>query len=160
GDERTSVSISFTLITLLVSAALVALDAVAVAGADERRLGQALPRCPSGGHRALPGPWTTCPSAATRIVAYRLDGTNQVARRLVTRLLSTHDITRRAESPAAHPKEENEMSTDSMTDLADPAVPIRAHSRVVKHLGHWTCARLFDVRASRGAVVLDLRSPQ
>ena len=52
------------------------------------------------------------------------------------------------------------MSTESMTDLADPAVPIRAHSRVVKHLGHWTCARQFDVRASRGAVVLDLRSPQ
>ena len=52
------------------------------------------------------------------------------------------------------------MSTESMTVLGDPAVPIRAHSRVVKRLGHWTCARQFDVRASRGAVVLDLRSPQ
>jgi hypothetical protein len=30
----------------------------------------------------------------------------------------------------------------------------------VKKLGHWTCARQFDVRASRGVVVLDLRSPQ
>jgi hypothetical protein len=52
------------------------------------------------------------------------------------------------------------MSTETMTALADPAVPIRAHSRVVKKLGHWTGARQFDVRASRGVVVLDLRSPQ
>jgi hypothetical protein len=52
------------------------------------------------------------------------------------------------------------MSTETMTALADPAVPIRAHSRVVKKLGHWTCARQFDVRASRGLVVLDLRSRQ
>lgn len=52
------------------------------------------------------------------------------------------------------------MSTETMTALAGPATPIRAHSRVVKKLGHWTRARQFDVRASRGAVVLDLRSPQ
>jgi hypothetical protein len=52
------------------------------------------------------------------------------------------------------------MSTETMAALTDPAVPIRAHSRVVKRLGHWTCARRFDVRASRGVVVLDLRSPQ
>jgi hypothetical protein len=52
------------------------------------------------------------------------------------------------------------MSTETLTALADPAVPIRAHSRVVKKLGHWTRARHFDVRASRGVVVLDLRSPQ
>jgi hypothetical protein len=52
------------------------------------------------------------------------------------------------------------MSTETMTALADPAVPIRAHSRVVKKLGHWTSARQFDVRASRGVVVLDLRSPR
>jgi len=52
------------------------------------------------------------------------------------------------------------MSTETMTALADPAVPIRAHSRAVKKLGHWTSARQFDVRASRGVVVLDLRSPR
>jgi hypothetical protein len=52
------------------------------------------------------------------------------------------------------------MSTDTITALADPAAPIRAHSRVVKRLGHWTSARQFDVRSSRGVVVLDLRSPQ
>jgi len=52
------------------------------------------------------------------------------------------------------------MSTETMTTLADPATPIRAHGRVVKQLGNWTSARRFDVRASRGAVVLDLRSPQ
>ncbi len=37
---------------------------------------------------------------------------------------------------------------------------IRAHHRVVKKLGHWTTARRFDVRASRGSVLLDLRSPR
>jgi hypothetical protein len=40
------------------------------------------------------------------------------------------------------------------------AVPVRAHGRVVKLLGNWTRQREFDVRASRGSVVLDLRSPQ
>jgi hypothetical protein len=37
---------------------------------------------------------------------------------------------------------------------------IRAHNRVVKKLGHWTTARSLDVRAARGSVVLDLRSPR
>jgi hypothetical protein len=36
---------------------------------------------------------------------------------------------------------------------------VRAHGRTVKRLGHWTNERQFDVRASRGIVVLDLRSP-
>jgi hypothetical protein len=40
----------------------------------------------------------------------------------------------------------------------EQAVPIRAHGAVVKRLGHWTDQREFDVRASRGTVVLDLRS--
>jgi hypothetical protein len=40
------------------------------------------------------------------------------------------------------------------------AVRIRAHGRQVRRLGHWTAARRFDVRASRGSVVLDLRSPR
>ena len=56
------------------------------------------------------------------------------------------------------------MSTD-MTQLASSVVvghaaPIRAHNAVIKRLGHWTTDRQFDVRASRGSVVLDLRSPQ
>lgn len=38
--------------------------------------------------------------------------------------------------------------------------PVRAHSAVAKRLGHWTDQREFDVRASRGTVVLDLRSAQ
>ena len=37
---------------------------------------------------------------------------------------------------------------------------IRAYSRVVKKLGHWTTAGSFDVRAARGSGVLDLRSPR
>jgi hypothetical protein len=39
-------------------------------------------------------------------------------------------------------------------------VPVRAHGSSVKRLGHWTQHRHIDVRASRGSVVLDLRSAQ
>jgi hypothetical protein len=39
-------------------------------------------------------------------------------------------------------------------------VQIRAHSLSVRRLGHWTRARRFDVRASQGAAILELRSPQ
>jgi hypothetical protein len=37
---------------------------------------------------------------------------------------------------------------------------IRAHSASVRKTGLWTTARRFDVRASRGSVVLDLLLPQ
>ena len=37
---------------------------------------------------------------------------------------------------------------------------IRAHGAVVKKLGHWTSARLIDVKASAANVVLELRSPE
>lgn len=37
---------------------------------------------------------------------------------------------------------------------------IRAHGAVVKKIGPWTTARHFDVRASRGQVVLDLLLPR
>src|ERR1017187_6020270 len=56
------------------------------------------------------------------------------------------------------------MTTE--TDVSTPKAParqterIRAYSRVVKKLGHWTTAGSFDVRAARGSVVLDLRSPR
>jgi hypothetical protein len=43
---------------------------------------------------------------------------------------------------------------------AQDPVRIRAHHAVVKKRGHWTTARRFDVRASRGVVVLDLLLPQ
>jgi hypothetical protein len=46
-----------------------------------------------------------------------------------------------------------------LTDrTTEQPVAIRAHSTVVKQLGHWTERREFEVRASRGSVVLDLRS--
>jgi hypothetical protein len=52
-------------------------------------------------------------------------------------------------------------STALETSSAVPdAVRIRAHGQQVRRLGHWTAARRFDVRASRGSVVLDLRSPR
>ena len=39
-------------------------------------------------------------------------------------------------------------------------VRLRADHTAIKHLGHWTSATAFEVRARRGAVVLDLRSPR
>lgn len=39
-------------------------------------------------------------------------------------------------------------------------VRISAHNRSVRKLGHWTTARRYEVRASRGSVILDLRSPR
>ena len=47
-----------------------------------------------------------------------------------------------------------------MTQRETEPVRIRAHHRVVKKLGDWTTARRFDVRASRGIVVLDLLLPE
>ena len=47
-----------------------------------------------------------------------------------------------------------------MTQTETETVQIRAHHRVVKNLGDWTTARRFDVRASRGIVVLDLLLPE
>jgi hypothetical protein len=55
-----------------------------------------------------------------------------------------------------------EMNVTTMPQQApdhDP-VRIRAHHAVVKKLGHWTTARRFDVRASRGVVILDLLLPR
>jgi hypothetical protein len=43
---------------------------------------------------------------------------------------------------------------------AEPAVRIRADHSVVRKLGQWTTARHFDVRSSRGNILLDLRSPR
>jgi len=52
--------------------------------------------------------------------------------------------------------------TDSTTpdtpSLAQDTVRIRVHGGSVRRLGHWTTARHFDVMASRGSVILDLRS--
>lgn len=50
------------------------------------------------------------------------------------------------------------VESSSPADLGQPVL-VRAHSRSVRKLGHWTAARRFDVRASRGSVILDLRSP-
>ena len=47
-----------------------------------------------------------------------------------------------------------------MTHADTETVHVRAHNRSVKRLGDWTTARRFDVRASRGLVVLDLMLPK
>lgn len=49
------------------------------------------------------------------------------------------------------------MSTTTTTES-----PVRVHAdhRSVKHLGHWTGASRFEVRARRGYALLDLRSPR
>jgi hypothetical protein len=47
-----------------------------------------------------------------------------------------------------------------VTQTETETVQIRADQRAVKNLGHWTTSRRFDVRASRGSVVLDLLLPE
>jgi hypothetical protein len=46
-----------------------------------------------------------------------------------------------------------------MTTTESP-VRIPAHHASTRRLGHWTTERAFEVRAHRGAAVLDLRSPR
>ena len=50
------------------------------------------------------------------------------------------------------------MSSTAMTAEA-AAEHVQADHGITKHLGHWTSANRFEVRARSGAVVLDLRSP-
>ena len=47
-----------------------------------------------------------------------------------------------------------------MTATETDSVQIRAQNRSAKYLGDWTTARRFDVRASRGLLVLDLLLPR
>ena len=47
-----------------------------------------------------------------------------------------------------------------MTTTTTEPVRVQANHTRVKHLGHWTTAREFQVRAHRGHAVLDLRSPR
>jgi hypothetical protein len=54
-------------------------------------------------------------------------------------------------------------STATTRTVADAAAePVRLHAdhNTLKRLGNWTTAGHFEVRARRGSVVLDLRSPQ
>lgn len=50
------------------------------------------------------------------------------------------------------------IATAEAPEAVGQTVSIRAHYSAVKRLGHWTAARRFDVRATRGTVLLDLRS--
>lgn len=50
------------------------------------------------------------------------------------------------------------IATAEAPEAVGQTVSIRAHYSAVKRLGHWTTARRFDVRATRGTVLLDLRS--
>ena len=47
-----------------------------------------------------------------------------------------------------------------MSAITTATEQIRAQRRSVRKLGAWTTARSFDVRASRGSVVLDLLLPE
>lgn len=51
------------------------------------------------------------------------------------------------------------MTTVMQLEAETGSVRIAAHNRSVRRLGDWTTARRFDVRASRGSVVLELRGP-
>jgi hypothetical protein len=47
-----------------------------------------------------------------------------------------------------------------MTAITTDAEQIRAHHRSIRKVGAWTTARRFDIRASRGSVLLDLLLPE
>jgi hypothetical protein len=47
-----------------------------------------------------------------------------------------------------------------MTAITTESEQVRAHHRSIRRLGAWTTARHFDIRASRGSVVLDLLLPE
>ena len=47
-----------------------------------------------------------------------------------------------------------------MTTTTVDGEQIRAHHRSIRKLGAWTTARHFDIRSSRGSVVLDLLLPE
>jgi len=47
-----------------------------------------------------------------------------------------------------------------MATITADTEQIRAHHRSIRRLGSWTTARCFDVRASRGSILLDLLLPE
>jgi hypothetical protein len=47
-----------------------------------------------------------------------------------------------------------------MTATTTDTEQLRGHHRSIRKLGAWTTARRFDIRASRGSVVLDLVLPE
>ncbi len=47
-----------------------------------------------------------------------------------------------------------------MATITADTEQIRAHHRSIRRLGSWTSARRFDVRASRGSILLDLLLPE
>jgi hypothetical protein len=47
-----------------------------------------------------------------------------------------------------------------MTAMTTDSEQIRAHHRSIRKLGSWTGARRFEIRASRGSVLLDLLLPE
>jgi hypothetical protein len=49
---------------------------------------------------------------------------------------------------------------NSPLNTTTDTVHVQAHYSTNRKLGHWTTGRRFEVRAMRGGVVLDLRSPQ
>ncbi|WP_319462491.1 hypothetical protein [Micromonospora sp. RTP1Z1] len=51
------------------------------------------------------------------------------------------------------------MTHPGNTETPANVVRVQADHTVTKHLGNWTTARTFEVRARRGAAVIDLRSP-
>ncbi len=49
---------------------------------------------------------------------------------------------------------------NSPLNTTTDTVHVQAHYSTNRKLGHWTTGRRFEVRAMRGSVVLDLRSPR
>jgi hypothetical protein len=76
------------------------------------------------------------------------------AQEMSAREATAHEAT--AHEATAHEATAHEATAHEATALP---VPVRAYGRVMKRLGHWTQQRHFDVRASGGSILLDLRSP-
>src|SRR3982074_3284549 len=53
-----------------------------------------------------------------------------------------------------------DVTTPETLSETEGTVSIRAHTRSIRRMGHWTTARRFDVRASSSSVILELRSPR
>ncbi len=87
------------------------------------------------------------------------------AREAPAREVSADEVSAREvsadEAPAREASADEVSAREASADETSTSpVPVRAHNRAAKQLGHWTRERHFDVRASRGSVLLDLRSPR
>lgn len=54
----------------------------------------------------------------------------------------------------------SDIAASESVPETEEAVKIQAHRQSIRRMGHWTTASRFNVRASQGSVILELRSPR